>query len=98
MSYSVKLTEDVVTKLNSWRLSKRELQEIRLGLQTLTSNPKSQLIRVGRPYDALQYDLVITDAGAPRRDALYSFTVRYGADEATLFVVDCELIVEYRAP
>ena len=51
-----------------------------------------------RPYDELQYDLVVTDAGEPRRDALYSFTVRYGADEATLFVVDCELIVEYRAP
>jgi hypothetical protein len=98
MNYSVKLTEDVVAKLNSWRLSKREVQEIRQGLHTLTSNPKSQLIRVGRPYDALQYDLVITDAGAPRRDALYSFTVRYGADEATLYVVDCELIVEYRAP
>ena len=29
---------------------------------------------------------------------LYSFTVRYGADEETLFVVDCELIVEYRTP
>jgi hypothetical protein len=98
MNYSVKLTEDVIAKLNSWRLSKREVQEIRQGLLTLTSNPKSQLIRVGRPYDALQFDLVITDAGAPRRDALYSFTVRYGADEATLFVVDCELIVEYRAP
>jgi hypothetical protein len=98
MSYEVKLTEGVVAKLNGWRLSKREVQEIRQGLHTLTTNPKSQLIRVGRPYDALQYDLVITDAGAPRRDALYSFTVRYGADEATLFVVDCELIVEYRAP
>ena len=98
MNYSVKLTEEVVAKLNSWRLSNREVQEIRQGLHTLTSNPKSQLIRIGRPYDALQFDLVVTDAGAPRRDALYSFTVRYGADEATLFVVDCELIVEYRAP
>ena len=74
MSYSVKLTEEVVTKINSWRLSKREIQEIRQGLHSLTSNPKSQLIRVGRPYDALQYDLVITDAGEPRRDVLYSFT------------------------
>ena len=45
----------------------------------------------------LQYDLIVTSAGTPRRDSLYTFTVRYGADEQTLFVVDCELIVEYRA-
>ena len=35
MSYSVKLTEDVVTKFNSWRLSKREVQEIRQGLHKI---------------------------------------------------------------
>ncbi len=98
MSYSVKLTEDVVIKLNGYRLSKREVREIREGLNALTTNPRLLLIRVGPPHDKLQYDLVVTDAGTPRRDALYSFTVRYGADEETLFVVDCELIVEYRAP
>jgi hypothetical protein len=98
MSYSVKLTEDVVRKLNGYRLSKREVREIRRGLHALTTNPRLRLIRVGPPHDKLQYDLIVTDAGEPRRDALYSFTVRYGADEETLFVVDCELIVEYRAP
>ncbi len=99
MSYSVKLTEEVVAKLNSYRLSKREVREIRQGLHALTTNPKTaSSIRVGPPHDKLQYDLVVTDAGSTARDALYSFTVRYGADEETLFVVDCELIVEYRAP
>ena len=98
MSYSVKLTDDVVLKLNAYRLSRREVREIRRGLHALTTNPRLSLIRVGPPHDKLQYDLVVTDAGEPRRDALYSFTVRYGADEETLFVVDCELIVEYRAP
>ena len=98
MSYSVKLTEDVITKLDEWQLSNQEMQEVRKGLRTLSSHPWRRLIRVGPPYDALQYDLVVTDAGAPRRDVLYSFTIRYGADEETLFVVDCELIVEYRAP
>jgi hypothetical protein len=98
MSYSVKLTENVAIKLNRFRLSKREVREIREGLNALTNNPRLLLIRVGPPHDKLQYDLVVTDAGAQGRDALYSFTIRYGADEETLYVVDCELIVEFRAP
>jgi hypothetical protein len=98
MSYKVKLTDDVVKKLSGWRLSKYEAGEVRKGLGALSSDPKLLLLRVGPPYDALQYDLIITGAGPPRRDALYSFTVRYGADEQTLFVVDCELIVEQRPP
>ena len=65
MSYSVKLTEDVVVKLNGYRLSKREVREIRQGLHALTTNPRLLLIRVGPPHDKLQYDLVVTDAGAP---------------------------------
>jgi hypothetical protein len=98
MSYKVKLTDDVVKKLSGWRLSKYEAGEVRKGLGALSSDPKLLLLRVGPPYDALQYDLIITGGGPPHRDALYSFTVRYGADEQTLFVVDCELIVEQRPP
>jgi hypothetical protein len=98
MSYKVKLTDEVVRKLSGWRLSSLEVREVRKGLDALSSHPKLLLLRVGPPYDALQYDLIITGGGPPRRDALYSFTVRYGADEQTLFVVDCELIVEQRPP
>jgi hypothetical protein len=96
MSYSVNLTEHVVKKLYGWRLPKQEIQEIRRGLDALSSNPKSLLMRVGPPHEALQYDVIVTGAGNPRRDSLYTFTVRYGSDERTLFVVDCELIVENR--
>jgi hypothetical protein len=97
MSYSVKLTEHVLNKLYGWRLPKQEIHEIRRGLDALSSDPKRLLMRVGPPHDALQYDLIVTSSGTPRRDSLYTFTVRYGSDEQTLFVVDCELIVEYRA-
>ena len=41
MSYSVKLTEEVVAKLNGYRLSKREVREIRRGLHALTTNPQT---------------------------------------------------------
>jgi hypothetical protein len=98
MSYKVKLTAEVTKKLSGWRLSSYEVREVRKGLNALSSHPKLLLLRVGPPYDALQYDLIVTGAGPPHRDALYSFTVRYGADEQTLFVVDCELILEQRPP
>jgi hypothetical protein len=98
MSYKVKLTDAVTKKLSGWRLSSYEVREVRKGLNALSSHPKLLLLRVGPPYDSLQYDLIITGAGPPHRDALYSFTVRYGADEQTLFVVDCELILEQRPP
>ena len=60
MSYKVKLTDEVVKKLSGWRLSSYEVREIRKGLDALSSHPKHLLIRVGPPYDALQYDLIIT--------------------------------------
>jgi len=98
MSYSVKLTDDVVRKLNGWHLSSHEIREILKGLDALASNPTRQLIRVRPPDDTLQFDLIVTDAGPPHRDVLYTFTVRYGADEETLFVVECELLAEDHPP
>jgi hypothetical protein len=98
MSYSVKLTDDMVRRLNGWRLSSHEIREILKGLDALASNPARQLIRVGPPDDTLQFDLIVTNAGPQRRDVLYTFTVRYGADEETLFVVDCELLAEDHPP
>jgi len=98
MSYSVKLTDDVVRKLSGWHLSSHEIREILKGLDALASNPTRQLIRVGPPDDTLQFDLIVTGEGPPRRDVLYTFTVRYGADEETLFVVECELLAEDRPP
>ena len=43
MSYSVKLTEDVVLKLNGYRLSKREVREIRRGLHCADDQPQTAL-------------------------------------------------------
>jgi hypothetical protein len=94
MNYSVKLTDNVVRKLHGLQLSSREIREILKGLDALAANPSGLLIRVGPPSDALQFDLIVNDAGPPRRDVLYAFTVRYGADEETLFVVECELLAE----
>jgi hypothetical protein len=94
MSYSVNLTDPVIRKFNGWRLSSHEFREILKGLDVLSSEPRRRLIRVGPPYDELQYDVIVAGVGSPPRDILYSFTVRYGADEETLFVVDCDRLDE----
>ena len=98
MSYSVKLTDELVRKLDRWRLSSHEIREILKGLDALASNPTRQLIRVGPPDDTLQFDLIVTDVGAVRRDVLYTFTVRYSVDEESLFVVECERLAEECPP
>jgi hypothetical protein len=98
MSYSVKLTDGVVQKLSGCHLSSRVIGEILRGLDALASNPARQLIRIGPPSNALQFDRIVNDVGPPRRDVLFTFTVLYGADEETLFVVECELLAEDHPP
>ena len=90
MSYSVKLTNEALGKVSGWRLSSHEIREVLKGLDDLPSNPARQLIRVGPPYDALQYDLIVSQAESHRLDVLYTFTVRYSADEETLWIVECD--------
>jgi hypothetical protein len=98
MSYSVKLTDEVVRKLSGWRPSSHHIREILKGLDSLAYNPSQRLIRVLPPHDTLQFDLIVTAAEGPRHETLYTFTVRYGADEETLFILDCELLVEDEPP
>ena len=42
--------------------------------------------------------MVIHDPGPPARDHLIALSVRYGADEETLYIVDCDRLVEDRLP
>jgi hypothetical protein len=86
----VRLTNEAIKKISGWRLSSHQIREILKGLDALATNPARQLIRVGPPYDALYFDLVVSEAGAPHRDVLYTFTVRYSVDEETLWLGDCD--------
>jgi hypothetical protein len=86
----VRLTNEALRKISGWRLSSHQIREILKGLDALAINPARQPIRVGPPYDALYYDLVVSEPGAPHRDVLYTFTVRYGVDEETLWLGDCD--------
>jgi hypothetical protein len=67
-------------------------------LDTLAANPAHELIRIGPPHDALQFDVIVADPGSPRSDAIFRFAVRYRADQETSFAVECELLAEDRHP
>jgi hypothetical protein len=90
MSYSVRLTNEALRTVRGWSLSSHQIREILKGFDALAINPARQLIGVGPPYDALCYDLIVSEASVPRRDVLYTFTVRYSVDEETLWIVECD--------
>jgi hypothetical protein len=90
MGYSVKLTNAAIRKLTGWCLSSYQMREILKGFDALATHPARRLIRVGPPYDALYYDWVVSESGVSRGDVLYTFRVRYGVDEETLWIDDCD--------
>ena len=107
MSYSVKLTDDVVRKLNGWHLIRStEMPGTILADSTQLSSDTDPRPAFADPTSdhrmtSSRYDLVDHEAGGTPSTGLhrsYTFTVRYGADEETLFIVDCELLVEDRPP
>ncbi len=96
MSYAVAVADPVVRTFVGWNLSSHLQREVLKGLDELAANPTRNLIRVAPPTDALQYDLLIHEPGGPGRDHLFTFTVRYEADEETLHVVECSHYFEDR--
>jgi hypothetical protein len=94
MSYSVRLTNEALRTVKGWTLSSHQIREILKGFDALAINPARQLIRVGPPCDVLCYDLIVSEPEVPRRDVLYTFTVRYSFDEETLWIVECDRMFE----
>ena len=98
MSYSIRVAERVRRKIASWRLPESALEALPRRLEELQERPNRILIRVEDSPHALQTDVVIHDPGPPARDYLIALSVRYGADEETLYIVDCDRLVEERLP
>lgn len=92
MNSSVRLSEESRRKLVAWDLSSRAIRDVFEGLDALGENPTRHLVRVGPPYDVLQFDLVVREGERP--GVLYTFTVKYAADEETLVVTDCDRMFE----
>lgn len=98
MEYSIRVAERVRRKIAGWRLPETALEALPKRLEELSERPTRNLIRVDGSPHALQADLVIHEPGPPARDHLIVLSVRYGVDEETLHIVDCDRLVEERLP
>ena len=90
MSYYVSLKDEVRRIISDWRLSPSMIRAVLDGLDTLRTNPAEKLIRIGPPYDVMQYDVTVPDPDNDFLSTMFTFTVKYSVDEETLQVVDCE--------
>jgi hypothetical protein len=96
MSYSVQLAKDTRRKLAEWRLPKEGISEVFRQMDELSEHPSRHLIRVPSSVHILQTDVVYRDPGPPPRHCLIVLSVRYGVDEETLHIVDCDRLFEDR--
>jgi hypothetical protein len=87
------VTKGVAREIDGWNLPSHLQAEILKGMDQLALSPNRLLIRVGPPEDSLQYDLVVREPCDPPRDHLFTFTVRYAADEEMLLVTNCDRLV-----
>jgi hypothetical protein len=94
MSYSVQLDNDVQAKITAWRLPKEGISAILRRMDELREMPSRKLIRIESAAHVLQTDMVYRDPGPPLRDCLITLCVRYGADEETLRIVDCDRLFD----
>jgi hypothetical protein len=94
MSYSVQLDDVVKEKIVAWRLPREGISAILRRMDELREMPSQKLIRIESAVHVLQSDIIYRHPGPRPRDCLITLCVRYGADEETLFVVDCDQLDE----
>jgi hypothetical protein len=90
MSYSGQLAKETRRKRAGWRLPKEGISASFRRMDELSENPSQHLIRVPSSVHVLQADVVYRDPGPPPRHCVIVLSVRYGVDEETLHVVDCD--------
>jgi hypothetical protein len=63
-------------------------------MDELSEHPSRHLIRVPSSVHILQTDVVYLDPGPPPRHCPLVLSVRYGVDEETLHIVDCDRLFD----
>ena len=94
MSYSVRLDEAAQAKIIAWRLHQEGMRAILQRMDELSENPRRCLNRVPSSVHILETDVVYRDPGPPPLDCLIVLSVRYGVDEETLHIVDCDRLCD----
>jgi hypothetical protein len=94
MSYSVQLDDEVKRKIEAWGLPKEGIKAILERMDELREMPSRNLLRIESSLHALQTDVVFREPGPPARDYLIVLYIRYGVDEETLSIVDCDRLFD----
>jgi hypothetical protein len=94
MSYSVRLDEAAQAKIVEWQLPQEGMRAILQRMDDLSENPSRYLIRVPSSVHVLETDVVYHDPGPPPRQCLIVLSVRYGVDEETLHIVECDRLCD----
>jgi hypothetical protein len=94
MSYSVQLAKAARQKIVGWQLPPEGMRAILQRMDELSENPGRHLIRVGSSVHILEADVVYRDPGPPPLYCLITLSVRYGVDEETLHIVDCDRLFD----
>jgi hypothetical protein len=94
MSYSVQFGDKVTSKIVAWALPKEGMTAILRRMDELREMPSRNLLRVDSASHILQSDVLYRDPGPPSRDCLIVLSVRYGADEESLYIVDCARLLD----
>jgi len=73
--------------LRRWNLPVEVQIDVRLRLDELLHNPAERLQRITHPFDGLAYIFPAVDRSNRTYGYVFTFQVRYGTDEETLWVV-----------
>ena len=88
MSFTVRLRRGVRRQIARWHLPDPILMDVYLRLQDdLTGQPANLLQRSAAPFDGMTYTFAAGDRSNRAYLYLFTFHVKYGADEQTLWII-----------
>jgi hypothetical protein len=87
MSFRVRHRPHFAKQLRAWNLPVVVQIDVRLAFDRLAENPSGLLQRVTEPFDGMTYTFPVLDTDNRVYGYVFTFHVRYGADEETLWVV-----------
>jgi hypothetical protein len=90
MSYTIRHTPEAEEKIRAWRLTKRQLDELRFRLlEDLGENPAERLHAAKNVPDYLEY-FFESALCEPDRRSLFAFRVVFSRDREALVILDAD--------
>jgi hypothetical protein len=88
MSFTVRFRRTAGHQISSWRLPDGVLVDVYERLRDdLSHEPASRLERTTHPFDGMTYTFPAVDTSNRRYGYVFTFLIKYGVDEETLWVV-----------